>query len=388
MRIILNLATLSMLAVSCSHINDSYYNVPYVARDSISLSISILDTLRIDGSTSSLSGIWLTNGNSLYFSDKNMVSIKRYDMDGQLLERIIRSGRGPGEWHSPLISFCFDSIGRMYCVDGMWNILSFSPDMHLSEETFRMFESGYASQNWSDLFNHPDPENVNMYEYNVDKRGLVMMGEKLVFPIVTDHMNFNGYNTHNHSKQFWRDSYNMMYIMMNDESRTSVMFSHFPKYYQTGNYPLFADYSFDVRQNNQLLISYMADPKIYVFDSDCQLSYSFGAPSRSVSTRGYRQSQSYDEYGNLFSTRLTGISAYGKIKCIDDYTFRTYKGMDDIGYGLQIYHGDVLVGDIKTYIEWSVIGKIGDTYYASISSDYKNEEHLLIRFKTVKNDIL
>lgn len=377
-QILLGLCGICCMASSCSlKGNKSYYDVPYKADEDISCGISIIDTLRIDGSTSSLSGIWLSNNGKLYFCDNNMVSIKEYDKDGNFLQRIIRSGRGPGEWYSPFVYCCFDTEGKLYCVDGMWNILNFSPELVLSDNIFRLMESSYLTQDWNDLRNHPDPENINMYEYNVERRGLAIMGDKLVFPIVTDHIEYNGYDTRAHSKDFWQNSYNMMFAGLDDDSY--VPFSHFPGFYQSGNYPLYSEYCFDVRNDSQLLVSYMSDPKIYVFDSNCDLSYAFGIPSKEVNTKGYRQTEDFKAFEKYYSSRMTGISGYGYIKCIGDYTFRTYKS--DKAYGIQIYSGDSLTGDAVTSEEWKVFGSIDDVFYASLTSDYQAEEHRIIRFE-------
>ena len=73
---------------------------------------------------------------------------------------------------------------------------------------------------------------------------------------------------------------------------------------------------------------------------------------------------------------------YRKIKCIDNYIFRSYvKSLTAECDGLQIYDGKTLIADVEVPKGLNVIGKIGDWYYSELVSDELSMKMWVYRFR-------
>jgi len=73
---------------------------------------------------------------------------------------------------------------------------------------------------------------------------------------------------------------------------------------------------------------------------------------------------------------------YRKIKCVGDYTFRSYVKSVSAPYdGLQIYNGTTLVADVDVPKGLNVIGKIGDYYYSEVLGDEETMKLWIYRFR-------
>ena len=72
---------------------------------------------------------------------------------------------------------------------------------------------------------------------------------------------------------------------------------------------------------------------------------------------------------------------YERIKVVNDYLFRSYKKDGDIGYGLQIYKDDDLIGDVSFSEEVYIIGYSNGCYYGVLPVNVDLEQFRIIKFK-------
>ena len=96
-----------------------FKGLPHKGRQTMSVTGLHMDTLLIDGSSTSLIGDWLLKGDRLYFVDQSLCGLRSFDLDGEYLGRHIRSGRGPNEWPSPFVKAKFHG-DELVAVDGNW----------------------------------------------------------------------------------------------------------------------------------------------------------------------------------------------------------------------------------------------------------------------------
>ncbi|MFI3322132.1 MAG: DUF4221 family protein [Rikenellaceae bacterium] len=216
-----------------------------------------------------------------------------------------------------------------------------------------------------------------MYTYNLDSRKMVMVGDKLIMPIVSEHIKCNGYEINN-SEGFWENSANFMSIDVN-ESRAESIFGKYPPIYSKSNIPIFSNYSFDKFNDSDIIISYAADSLIYVRDDSGELKYSFGYDSGIIDSE-YTQTKSFDEYQEKYKKELRKKSYFTYLKAVGDYVIRGYKTRgENGGYGFQIYKDNDLIGKVDSPEEIMVLGASGGYIYATLPADLENNNFRIVK---------
>lgn len=369
------------ILVGCTsqYYHNEYDNVCHKGIKSVRITNITADTVCIDGSSTSLEGEWALHNGRLYFTDYNLVGIKEFDLNGGFVARHIHSGRGPNEWMMPFVVSCFDSDNNLIGIDGSWNMIIFDSTYKKVIAPFPyLSDLKYNRQDWSRLLFHPDVDESHMYEFNVDSRDVKILGGELIIPIVTEHVNFNGYDIGCNAEDFWRNSY--LYIFIDLKKRiTGNKFGHYPLVYTTRNIPVFSKYSFDVSED-KLYTSFAADSLIYVRDSLGAPIYTIGYGSSAVKD-DYPETRTFDIFREKYQDYLKRYSYYQNLKIVGSYIFRSYKYQGDEGYGLQVYFNYDLIGDIKTAMPVFVIGTCNDLFYAALPADLENDCFRLIKFK-------
>ena len=95
----------------------------------------------------------------------------------------------------------------------------------------------------------------------------------------------------------------------------------------------------------------------------------------------YPETYTYEDFQKLRKEHLKDYGYYLHLKVIGNYIFRTYKSAGENSYGIQIYHGKDLIGDVKTTQEAYVFGEIDGVYYAALPADIDNDCYKLLKFR-------
>ena len=231
-----------------------FQGLPHKGRHTVTVIGLHIDTLFIDGSSTSLMGDWIQKGDRLYFVDQSLCGLRCFDLNGEYLGRHIRSGRGPNEWPSSFVKAKFHR-DELVAVDGNWFFTVYDSSYVRQGEPFNLLESyGLGNSGWQDLLRHPDVEAPAMYEYNLEASNIVKAGDMFVIPVVTEHVNYNGLSRTSNSRDFWRRSYTFMRLDVHGGG-TTELFGHYPEIYTEKNIPIFASYSFD-RCEDGIVTSY------------------------------------------------------------------------------------------------------------------------------------
>ena len=376
-RVFVGVTVLCVFA-GCNRFESEYDGLPHKGIKNISITSIKADTLTIDGSSISLDGKWILHKGRLYFIDYSLVGVREYDLDGNFIGRHISKGRGPNEWHVPFVTAIYTDDDELIGIDGSWVMQVYDSVYQRIGRPYKMLSDiRFEANDWNQLLHKPNVENTHMYEFSTDSRGMAILNDNLVVPIVTDHVNYNGYYISSNAKKFWRYSYTFLSIDTQLQ-KTGKKFGKYPPIYQTRNIPAFSTYSFDTHKD-ELYTSFTADPLIYVRDNQGVLLYSFGINASGVSS-DYPETLSYEEFSQVFKDHLKKYSYYTGIKFADPYLFRTYKLANNNGYGIQIYKDENLIGEINVEQKIEILGVHDNLYYGLLPVDLENERFKIIKF--------
>ena len=281
--------------------------------------------------------------------------------------------------------FCstFDkSTGDFLMEDTNCFIHRFSSDykklFSLNKAWFSALDSDFGTKGWSDLYNKPDPEVPEMYEYNFECGRMQVKDSVLIIPVITEHIHYNGYDKR-YNKGFWNDSYIFIRFCPETIESSKVLFGHYPPIYRRKNIPAFAKYDFYV-DDKGLAVTFAAEPRIFLMDYDGNVTGSFGFPEEGISGK-YPETSSFEEYESKSKKMKTEHGSYDRLSRCGDYIFRTCRLDDSTGTVLQIYDTDYdLVGRVRVDGTIEVIGEYGGAYYAGNGLDLDSEQFVVLKF--------
>ena len=371
---------------SCSRVSSDFYSgIEHKGEKDIQIREITLDSLYLDASMTSFSGQWLISeiGNKIFFVDNNAVGVSIYDLDGTLNTIKIAQGRGPKEMISPSCGSTFDSSANLVLLDRESSVHIYDSRIenklfYSQQSFFVLLDEDFGNSDWEDLYNTPNPEVAQMYEYNLMVNRLGFSYDRLFLPISTEHISYNLFDVSANARDCWATSYILMSFVPNNISGTKRLIGHYPKIYTTKNIPIFGLYDFAV-SDNKIYVSFNADPKIYVLDVLGTPLYSFGEAEEDIKL-DYPQTKSFDEYDEEWSVQRKKYGYYDKIYKRGDILLRTCK-TDSGVYKLQVYKGEQMIGDIVLERELKKIGQGNDNYYyAYVRNDFDNDRFVLVKF--------
>lgn len=385
-RMITILATLATLcSVSSCHNEPGPYD-GIVARGAKKITINSLtfDTLRVDAKYTSLSGQWHMKDSILCFVDEYAVGVKEYDLEGNFLGDHIRQGNGPDEVIAPSFISTFDkTTGDFVMEDSNCFIYRFSKDYKklftLDKAWFTALSQNFGNKGWSDLYNNPDPEVPEMYEYNFECARMQSVDSEVIMPVITEHVSYNGYDRR-YNKGFWKDSYIFIRFRPEKIASSKVLFGHYPPIYSKRNIPAFSKYDFCADEKG-VIVTFAADSRIFIMDYEGNIAGSFGFPEDGISGN-YPATSSFEEYESKRKKMMEQYGFYDRLARCGDYIFRTCHLDKSAGTILQIYDGNYdLVGRVPVGDGFEVIGECNGTYYAYNSLDLDSEQFIIITFR-------
>mgnify|MGYP006943502398 FL=1 len=340
------------------------------------------DTLYIGAGATSLEGQWLLKKDRLVYVDKHMVGVREYDLEGNFIRKHISRGKGPDEMGSPFFVSTATSGGELFGLDGMWQIFCYDSAYQWMFPPFRFLsDNPINDENYDELLRHPHAEQVAIYEYNFNVRKLHRQGYLLFVPVVVEHVRFNGYETNGKAKEFWRTSHIFASVDIS-EQRTQNLFGSYPPVYREKNIPNFSSYDFAVG-DGCLYSAFAADSLIYIRDMDGALKGTMGFSAPNIS-HSYPETKTIDETESQREKHLKKYGYYTTLTIAGDCLFRGYKQEGELGYGLQIYQGRHLAGDIHTEEALNILGYRDGFYYGELPVDVDNERFRIVKFKLCK----
>ncbi len=380
------------LSLSCKNSQDFYYGLEHRGDRRISVQHISVDSIFFDASMTSLSGQWLISpaGNKLFFADRYAVGVYSYYLDGKYDTSFITQGRGPAEMSTPSLSACFDENGNFISLDHNSGVNIFSHDFstRLFYEPLSWFvaiDSSFNNRSWQNLYNSPNPEIPQMYEYNSYVGRISYSSGKLFMPIITEHVSYNGYEKGSHASDFWKNAYTFICYDPLRISSSFKMLGHYPSVYQKNNLPVFSRYDFCVSEN-KVYVSFNADPYIYVMDVEGNPLYSLGFPDTKIKG-DYPSTSTFEEFEERAKKQRKKYGYYDKLYVDHDYVLRTCH-ISDGECKLQIYKNNDLIGDVMLPYNCQILGRGADGYYYAFKrADYENEQFVIIKFTINFNEI-
>ena len=313
------------------------------------------------------------------FFDKYAVGVNVYNLEGRLLTTKITRGRQNNEMQSTTWIAGYDSTrhaivlmdknSRFHIYDSNWK------KVYSSSSPWYLYDSSFDQLRWKMLYNHPDAETIQMYEYNFDCRRLLISNNKIFLPIRTEHINFNGYSKAGARKEYWHKSHTILSI---DSTGNMMLIGSYPDVYLgRKNIPVFANYDL-ANYAGTIVVSYSADHTIYEIDSLGMQRASFGVKDPYISCR-YPSTSSFDEYEDSYDKHHEKFGYYSRIATSRDILLRTLK-RDNGQWVVQVYKDRKHIGNITTENEIEILGETDGFWYAVIEPNYRKELMQIIRF--------
>lgn len=385
-RIIL-LSLIIIEGISCESDVDAMWDVPHYGRKDIHNHTFTADTLFLDGSKTSMIGQWLLASGQFYFFDECVVGVKVYSLSGDLVGEYIQEGRGPNEMFSPSWISAYDQESETFVIQDN------NARLHRFDTTFTcLWETGAAwfltkSNRVADnsamrkLYDYPDPEAHEIYEYNLDCHRMLAKQNRIIMPIVSDHFKFNKYNINSHSRKYYREAHTFMQYVMDSLAIAPSLFGTYPPVYKKGTLSMFSEYDY-FQDADSLFVSFAASPYIYKMLLDGTIVASFGSREEGISGR-YPAIRTFRKYEEQYRHQRDECGYYSRLTYYNGYVFRTCKLDGKNGWKLQVYErgsGDQ-VYDILMPNDVEVLGYTDDFYYAFVREDLEKEKFIIIRFK-------
>lgn len=375
---VLVLLCLNYIACDDATFVDEYVDIKHDGQKKIEITKVVLDTILIDASFTSLEGEWHLKGDKLYFIDQALVGVNIFDLNGQYVAKHIEKGRGPNEILKPILAGAFSDKGNFVGIDRGWIISLFNESFKKEKSYILLGDIDGDKQVWDNLLQNPNPEEFRMYEFFINAKSIRFLKDQIIIPIITEHVDYNGFYKNANTHDFWLKSYNFLTIDIQNR-KTGKLFGHYPPIFRERNIPAFSLLSFDT-EKDYLYCSYGADSLIYVRDYNGKLIKSIGFAASSIVGK-YPETETFEEYSSNHRRHEKKYGYYKQIKMANNHLFRSYKKDGDVGYGLQIYKNNDLIGDISFLEEICIIGYSNGFYYGVLPVDMDLEQFRIVKFK-------
>ena len=379
---------LLLMCVFClSSCDNREWDVPHYGRKELKEACFVADTIFMDGRRTSLLGQWLMTPETLCFFDECMVGVKVYSLSGDFIDEYIHEGRGPGEMISPSWISDYDSESETFVIQDInARLYRFTANFSCiweSRAAWFLTKSSRISDNHAmrKLYDYPDSEAHEIYEYNLDCHRIVATQNSVIMPIVSDHIKFNKYYITSHSRKYFRTAHTFMRYGTDSLDKAPVLFGNYPPIYKKGTLSMFSDYDF-FQDKDTLFVSFAASPKIYKMLLDGTILSSFGYSEKDITSRypGIRTFQAYEE---KYQVQREKFGYYSRLSCYNGYVFRTCKLDGNSLWKLQVYERENgnLVYDLIIPNNIEILGYADGFYYAVAGEDLEKERFIIIRFK-------
>lgn len=364
-----SVALMLLLTSSCKNKSNVYDSMRRIVSDNSSVLSSIqleqvqLDSVQYSGDSFS----WVQNGQEIYCLDRYYGWLYRFDTNGHLIKRSLGYGRASSE-----STIRYSMIGTM-SNDGELAIAGTSLD-------FEYFSKDLTAVNRFLITVDPnmDYEKTDFLAYTVSESCLARLyNGKFYESVVTDDTDF----------LFGPDYANQVcHIGVVDMAEGKTMKSEIqglPSMFckDMTKYIGLDQVSFDIDNQNNIYVSFAADPMIYVFNDKREPEYAFGCAGADMDT-DYNRCRSIDEI-EAYRTNIEEKGYYCWLEYIDEtgVCCRSYKKGAISEYdGLQVYKDGKLISDCNVPKDFKVVGYIAPYYYSQVIGE-KDGTMKVYRFK-------
>lgn len=376
---------LFLIIMGCEEIPESRYKFNYSEIPNFSRNGTIRQSLIFDSipiymggdNMTSMEGIFFMQKDSIYFGDRQLATVFVYDTTGQFITTRTRQGKGPGEILGLNVISPLKDQG-FAIMDEQWNVFLFDKHWNSTNQYIINWQVKKSAQA---LLNSPDPNESGIYEVEYAANNLRLLGNYLIFPIVTEHIHYNGYESGNGS-HFYENSYTLALMDQKKGIVTKMFCNRSPVYRQYKYIPNFKNVIFDTYADS-LFFSFEADSLIYKMNIRDSSLLSFGIAGKSMNI-SYIETKSFKESDdNFFHDRETfGYYRYLKYIPETNVLFRGYStGKPTNMEKLQIYKNNDLLLDTQVPANFQPFGYHAPYYYATGKPDYNKDHVVVYKFK-------
>ncbi|RAI85741.1 hypothetical protein [Algoriphagus yeomjeoni] len=317
----------------------------------------------------------------LLFLDRLSMQVIEFNKDGEFLRIPISNGEGPSE--IPVFQTYTSYKGRKYFMNG-WTLFEFNESNSLLNRTLLDFSH---SSDIKEVESNPKVDDIGIYEVKYWGNQLEVRDGFLYTKIESSNPGFN-FVMH---KEYYEKAPLYGKVDLNTGKVVELLGKR-PAIYQNYSYLPHFDYYFHDFLAEEIYISFEPDSLIYILNEDFEVQEAFGNKGVGMD-QSYREVSTVEDWEDYWRINQTQKGFYKYIKVIpeDELVFRTYTAGNpdpnsfELGTNpqrMQVYHQKRLVGDVEVPNFFSVIGKIGDYYYADGSLDNPdNEEIVVYKFK-------
>lgn len=364
---------------SCSSLQEkiSYDRTINVRHADISIPDIYLDSFFLESFHNSFSGNVFTNDNRLLFVDSRFCWVNVFDKNGKFLFRKVGQGDGLNEIAAKKISFYTNTPeGKHLFLGPSWDVYVFDNKFR-KEKEYRI--NWGSKSNLKELKKNPDSNDPNLYSVTYGLGKLQADNKYVYLPL------FSQFTSFNITKDTYSKNARILGIMNIENGKVIGITGKLPPiFYQNKNVRTFSYGLFEILPDNKLAVVFPVDSNIYVVDrNDFQIIKKFGFMGKGMDTN-YLSTNKYDEMKNIWNREVQEKGNYNSIFYEEDkdiYLRSYHKGGKSEFDGLQIYHGDTLVGDVNVPKGMTVSGYIKPYFYSDTFISEKESNIKIYRFK-------
>lgn len=374
-----------VMFLSCeneSH-DEDYFDMPYQGESEISFYDVKLEKVVLDSLNTSFIGDFYVNDSGIYYVDERFCTVNKFKIDGSFIETAVGLGKGPNE----------TMIGRVEGFDNSekYNILiGPSRDFHAFDPDWRSIIHRTIKQSPRDhitVNSTPPTDDPGLYSLDYINMDVEYFGSKLYFTIGTDHPYCHPFLPIYYQEcpiivevDFWSGTWEEMF------GRRS------PSYKNYNGLGQFSFSRFEIDDKGRFYVSFEIDPRIYVYDREFNPLHSFGMNGHDMDTTytnlyikgNIHDPENLEKVREITESDRSTKGYYKSMKLFDelDLLFRTYSKNESAKVdGLQVYHNEILIGDVQVPESFEVVGYSAPYYYGQISGNGDAELLQLYRFK-------
>lgn len=308
---------------------------------------------------------------SIYFIDKRFCWVFSFDTNGHFQNRYLGQGAGPSEIETGIIEGCAIMPNQSVFMGG-------GRDCYVYDSKFNRqskFIAGFDKQDTREGYEAP-----YIYTLCYNNLQLKTFGNHIYINMVVEHPDFNFFTKPD--EHFDKGHY-LMKINIDTQEAEAMLGKYPPLYIKNDNFRQFSFINFDIDTKGNFYISFEADSLIYKYDKNFMPQYAYGYEGRAME-KCAQSFSSPQEFRKHYMENRNTYGYYSSLKYIEEQNmlFRGYiKSKKAETDGLQIYHNDILIGDIDTPKGFKVIGYCSPYYYGTSPIDEDNETITIYRFK-------
>jgi hypothetical protein len=372
-----------ILFESCTSNNkqEQYWDIPTKVEIDLKITQITLDTVRVNHENNSGVGSYLLYKDTLVFVDELYSTLYLFDENFNEIDRRFGRGDGPDEVSGRIVGFTVKE-GRLFALGPSYDY--YILDIGLGE----VMQKGSLSfdseslNNASEVMNNPRPEYMEIYEVDYPGLQIVFLNdEEVLLNITTSHPLFNAFS----HREFY-DSGRVLAVLDISSGKLSGIYGRMSPIYQSWKFlPYLSSVKLDGNDENGFYLGFEADPLIYYFSAPDELKYAFGKVGKRMKV-DYEQVVGTENYVQYYKELRPKYGFFTFIYHLPELNllFRGYqRGESENEDGLQIYQGEVLIGDVDVPKGFNLIGYRNSKFYGEIKSEdglSSEEAPILLRF--------